>query len=740
MIDFIIAFFYFADNLGLVKIEQIFTTNLITLLLSRGIYILIYLLNYYKKAESNERTGLFILSRKEMIYFSIKQISLILFGILFFPLTVFISVYSLMISGSYIKKWNFRSKERIFKILGFLITFLTPLLSILWFTFIDIDYYSIGAIGISLIVFLQYGLKTAKYSLKQLIDKYANRRIHKLPQILQYILLFILIAFPTSFLITTTVYSPPDIITFMVPMRDDVELATDVYLAPGSFGAPRPVILVRTTYGKSGMGGLYGMLYSTQNYHLVVQDCRGTFDSPADEHYMLFIEAYKDGVDTIEWILEQPWCNGKIASAGASALGISQYYYAGMNPSGLLAQSLMIATPDLYKTSIYQGGAFKESIATQWVMMTAPDNYEYQLDQLIAHPMKDIFYNSTSLFMDIGPTFKNVSVAGIHIGGWYDPFQKGTLDGYIGYDDWGLPSARGKQLLIMGPFTHGFPGEGKQGELFFPTKSVSGYELYLDWEQKLFDYALLDIPFDWEGNRVAYYMMGDVDNASVDANDYRYAKDWPILHTNDTWYFMANNELNLTGPGIQSYNFTYQFDPRDPVPTLGGTNLVIASGPYDQSSLESRDDVLIFDSPVFTQPYEIIGNMWAHLYVKSNCTNTDFTVKISDVYPDGRSILISDGIINAMRRDGFNTTADPLDSVEYVEVDIDLWATAYQFNVGHKMRIAISSSNYPRFGVNPNTGETPKAYSYQYLQRFIANNSILVGPDYPSYVRLPVPL
>ena len=740
MIDFIIALFYFANDLGLVRIDQIFTTNLITLLLCRGFYILIYLVTYYKRAESGERTGSFIFSKKEMVYFGIKQLSLILFCILFFPLTVFLSVYSLMIGGIYIKQWQFKSKERIFKILGFIITFLTPLISIIWFTFINIDYYSIAAIGISLIVFIQYGLKTGNYSLKQLIDKYNKRRIEKLPQIFQYIVLLVMIAFPTSFLITTAVYSPPEVITYMVPMRDDVELATDIYLAPGSFGAPRPVILVRTPYGKSGMGGLYAMLYSTQNYHLVVQDCRGTFDSKVEDDYLLFIDAYKDGVDTINWILEQSWSNGKIASAGASALGINEYYYAGMNPSGLLAQSLMIATPDLYETSIYQGGAFKESIATQWVMMTSPDNYEYQLDQLIAHPMKDIFYNSTSLFMDIGPTFKNVSAAGIHIGGWYDPFQKGTLDGYMGYDDLGLFSAKGKQLLIMGPFTHGFPGEGKQGELVFPTKSVSGYELYLEWEQKLFDYALLEKPFDWEGNRVAYYMMGDVDNVSVDANDYRYAKDWPIPHTNDTWYLMANNQLNRTGPGLQSLNFTYQFDPRNPVPTLGGTNLVISSGPYDQSSIETRDDVLIFDTSTFTQPYEVIGNMWAHLYVKSNCTNTDFTVKICDVYPDGRSILISDGIINAMRRDGFNATADPLDDSPYVELDIDMWATAYQFNVGHKMRIAISSSNYPRFGVNPNTGETPKAYSYQYLQKFIANNSILVGPDYPSYITLPVPI
>jgi putative CocE/NonD family hydrolase len=176
------------------------------------------------------------------------------------------------------------------------------------------------------------------------------------------------------------------------------------------------------------------------------------------------------------------------------------------------------------------------------------------------------------------------------------------------------------------------------------------------------------------------------------------------------------------------------------VPTLGGTNLLIFAGPYDQRPVENRSDVLIWESPILTAPYEVIGQMRAHLYVKSNCTNTDFTVKISDVYPDGRSMLISDGIINAIRRNGFNSTADALNNTEFAEVDIDLWSTAYQFNTGHKIRIAISSSNYPRFAINPNTGAAQEIYSYQYLQKFIANNTIMVGSSYPSYIILPRPL
>ncbi len=740
MIDWIIAFFYFLNTLGFLTLEQIFTKSLILLIFCRGFYIFTYFFTYLKNNSSETKETTQNFSTREKTYFGIKQLLIFLFGMLFFPVSVFISVYSLIISGYYLKNIAENRSKKWLKGLSKLIIISTPIVGILWFTFVEIDYYSIAAVGLSLLAFLHYGLKISKLSVSELLVKFTKRRLTKLPKIVQYVVLLILIAFPITLTIGTAVYAPQNKFTFMVPMRDDIELATDVYFAPGSFGAPRPVILIRTTYGKNGMGDLYGMLYLTQNYHVVMQDCRGTFDSPAGDKFILFANAYKDGVDTINWILDQNWCNGKIASAGASALGLNQFFYAGMNPEGLVAQSLMIASPDLYKTTIYQGGAFRESTSTQWAKLTAPDNYLYQLEQLTSHPMKDNFYNSSSLFMDIGPTFENVNVSALHIGGWYDLFQQGTLDGFIGYDDLGLPNARGKQLLIMGPFTHGFPDEGQQGELYFPTKSISAADLYLDWEQKLFDHALIGTQFDWTGDRVAYYMMGDLDDPSTDVNDYRYAKDWPLPYENDSWYFdvgggFLNNTLALTNA-----NYSYLYDPRNPVSTLGGTNLMIPSGPYDQRLVENRSDVLIFESSSLTSPYEIIGHMWAHLYIKSNCTNTDFTVKISDVYPDGRSILISDSIINAARRDGFNSTAPDLNTVEFAEVDIDLWSTAYKFNTEHKIRIAISSSNYPRFAANPNTGAPQEIYSYQYLQKYIANNTLLIGPDYPSHIILPRPI
>jgi predicted acyl esterase len=740
MINWLIAIFYFLESLGIINLEQMITTNLFLLLICRGFYVITYVNRYEFLKERAEQGGTILFDKQEILIFSLKQVIILLFGMIYFPITLFVSVYSLLMGSSYLREIGIVRDRKMLKLLGKAINIIVPILAVLWFVFIDVDLYSMAAIGIALVAFLHYGLKISLLSLSKLLDKYSKRHISRFPAAIKYLLIFLLIAFPTIIIIGSAIYKTPDKFTVMVPMRDNVKLATDVYYAPGSFGMARPVILVRTTYGKNVMGGLYGALYLTQDYHMVIQDSRGCYDSEGGDKFILFADSYKDGVDTIEWILSQTWCNGKIASIGASALGIDEFFYAGMNPSGLTAQSIMISTPDLYKTSIYQGGAFKESIATGWAKLTAPNNYEYQLNQIISHSMKDIFYNSTSLFMDIGPSFKNVSVAGLHIGGWYDPFQQGTLDGYMGYDDLGLPGAKGRQLLIMGPFTHGMPTEGKQGELTFPTKSTSSFDLYLDWERKLFNYALINLPFDWSGNRVAYYMIGDVDDDNVNANDYRFANDWPVPYLNDTWYLWGDGSIQNNTIPITEDLFSYFYDPTDPVPTLGGTNLLIPSGPYDQRPIENRTDVLIFESAPLIVCYEIVGRIWAHLFIKSNCTNTDFTVKITDVYPDNRSMLISDGIINAARREGFNDTADPLNTLPYAEVDIDLWSTAYQFNAGHKIRIAISSSNYPRFGINPNTGAPQKAYSYQYTTMVIANNTLLTGPSYPSCIILPRPI
>ncbi|MFX0095377.1 MAG: CocE/NonD family hydrolase [Candidatus Hodarchaeota archaeon] len=728
MIDLLIALFYLLYTSEIIQITQILTTNLLLLGLCRGLYIITYFFNTRGKKS---------FTRDEVISFGLKQVIVLLFGILYLPITVLTALYSLLVSGNYLKQMGEHRNSKILRITGNILTIVLPLIGIGWFVLSE-DYWPIAGIGVALLAFLHYGLRKSVLTLSEPLEE--PLKVGKLPKSVYYALLITLLILPSAFIIGAVVYNPPEKQTVFISMRDGVKLATDIYLAPGSFGVPRPVILVRSTYGKAGMAML-GTLYQIQGYHLVVQDCRGCFDSEDHKKFLVFQKAFQDGVDTINWILDQSWCNGKIASMGASALAINTFYFAGMNPRGLVSQTLMVGTPDLYKTSLYQGGAFKEYLVTSWIEGVAPENYEYQLEMFTKYSKKESFYNTTSLFMEAGPNFRNVNVTAIHVGGWYDLFQQGTLDGYIGYDDLGMEGARGKQLLIMGPFTHVTLGSNNPGELVYPENAKELFNMYLDWERQLFDHSLLGMPFDWTNfKRVCYYMMGDVDDPTVDANEWRYADDWPIPHANDTWYLTADGLLSKSSPGTTNKNYSYIYDPRNPVPTVGGLNLGLPSGPYDQRSIENRSDVLIFETPVLTEKVNVVGHMWAHLFVASNCTNTDFTVKITDVYPDGRSMLINDGIINAIRRDGVDKDAAPLNESEPVEVVIDLWSTAYQFNIGHKIRVAISSSNYPRFAINPNTGAPQTVYSYQYLTRNIAYNTILVGSDYPSYILLPRPI
>ncbi|GAG87167.1 unnamed protein product, partial [marine sediment metagenome] len=240
---------------------------------------------------------------------------------------------------------------------------------------------------------------------------------------------------------------------------------------------------------------------------------------------------------------------GRIASSGPSALCLNQYYYAGMAPEGLVAQQLWFGTPEMYDHAIYQGSYHKSSVE-DWIESTAPENFEYQINTVLSYmPKNDTLYNTTSLAIPIGPTYSNISVAAIHVGGWYDHFLQGTLDGYIGYDDYSTTKAQGKQKLIMGPWTHvNLFDSTKQGELTYPTNS-RGFDLAFLWEQSVLDYALLDIPTNWNNERVAYYLMGDVDNSSGKWNYWRYAYDWPLDHIDDKWYFTSTGGIiNSTLP------------------------------------------------------------------------------------------------------------------------------------------------------------------------------------------------
>ncbi|RLF40238.1 MAG: acylase [Thermoplasmata archaeon] len=508
---------------------------------------------------------------------------------------------------------------------------------------------------------------------------------------------------------------------YMIEMRDGVHLATDVYLPP-NLKQPHGVILIRTPYNKDNLK-LVGITLAKNGWPTVIQDMRGRFASEGVD--TVFRNAQTDGPDTLAWIASQEWCNGRIATYGGSALGITQYYTAGDNPPNLSCQFIAVATPNLYKHAIYQGGEFRYSLVKMWL---EDQGSLYILPEYFDHENYTLDYWSN---VSLDGKWQNVNVPAIHIGGWYDIFLQGNIEGFLGYQHKGGIGARGKSKLIIGPWTHGGMGKTKQGELIYPDNANDNFSFNL-FVEMIEEYTMgAESDFDkWPP--VVYYVMGAVNETNAPGNIWRTADDWPpLLYSEVKWYLHEDGILSREHPG--NYKpITYIYDPTNPVPTVGGQNLNIPAGPYDQRSVESRDDVLVFTSPVLEEPFEATGPIKAILYVSSDCIDTDFTVKLTDVYPDGRSMLITDGIIRMRNRNGCDHW-EFMEPGEVYKVEVDLWNVSYIWNSGHRIRIDISSSNYPRFLANPNTGE-PMSRNTTYR---IAHNTIYLDSMHPSCIVLP---
>jgi putative CocE/NonD family hydrolase len=373
---------------------------------------------------------------------------------------------------------------------------------------------------------------------------------------------------------------------------------------------------------------------------------------------------------------------------------------------------------------MYLGGEFRKSLVEGWLQ---GQGSTYILPEIWDHENYTLDY-WTNLTLD--DKWDQVNVPAIHIGGWYDIFTQGTIDGFKGYQYHGGSNALGKSKLIIGPWTHGGAGVTKQGQLVYPSNCIDNFSHALFY-QMINEYTMADLNNYDNWPAVTYYVMGDVDDSKAPGNEWRYANNWPIQSDKRKWYLQANGSLLTTKP-VDTHEFTYLYDPLNPVPTLGGGNLNLPAGPFDQTPVENRSDVLIFTSPVLKQPYEATGTIKAHLFVSSNCPDTDFTVKLTDVYPDGRSMLITDGIIRMRNRNGSDHW-EMINQGEIYEVEVDLWSTSYIWNTGHRIRVAISSSNFPRFLNNPNTKDSIcKNITYN-----IAQNTIHVNNIHSSCILLP---
>jgi predicted acyl esterase len=507
----------------------------------------------------------------------------------------------------------------------------------------------------------------------------------------------------------------------MVPMRDGIRLATDVYLPSGT--GPWPVILARTPYNKD-MGAGIGADGAKRGYAVVVQDCRGRFASEGEN--LPFHLDHRDGPDTMRWIVGQSWCNGRIGTWGGSAGAITQLLLTGRDGPQPVCEHLTVGAPDLYD-AMYPGGVFKAAMIEGWIRGTRFASNALAVWE--GHPANDAYWQERSL----SSRYAKAETAAVHIGGWYDIFAQGTLDSFVGYQTRGGPAARGRQKLVMGPWTHGVL-QNRAGDLKFPdnAKRPPG-DIHDAW--KWFDWQLKGQTNGFEtAPAVTYYVMGDVTDPKAPGNVWRTADRWPPVPTRPTpWFLRGDRTLKATGPGLQAPSLTYSCNPTNPVPTLGGRELTLPAGGVDQRKIEARPDVLVFTSAPLDEPLEVTGRVRVKLWASSDAPDTDYIVRLCDVYPDGRSINVCDGQRRARFRTSF-AKETRLEPGKFHPFEIDLWSTSIIFNRGHSLRVHVTSSSAPGLDPNPNTGAAFRAPGPPQT----AHNTIGVDRHHPSQIVLPV--
>jgi predicted acyl esterase len=508
-----------------------------------------------------------------------------------------------------------------------------------------------------------------------------------------------------------------------VTMSDGTRLQTAVYL-PADDAGTWPALLYRTPY--SELRSSVWQQWANLGYAVVVQATRGRNGSGGSD---LFFAAdgwgqHTDGLDTVEWMLDQSWSNGRIGGIGASAPGITQNLLAGADPPNMYGQWLEDTSANLYDGTVFQGGVFRQS---QILAFLEDNNFGEDSYSLIdGHPTYDEVWEQYD--MTRRQQLREYPV-GI-FAGWYDTFLEASIDNFTSIKASGGTDARQHSKLIIGLSGH----DVNEGAIPWPAAAAGpppGYEsdLFLQEYVQGEPNGYGDLP------DVAYYVMGDLLNPFARGNEWRFAESWPVPAVDTPLFLYPDGVLRLVSPITVGTSRSYDYDPENPVPTLGGANLTLPIGNFDQRPIENRSDVLLFEVGPLLEPVTVIGMVKAFLFASSTQPDTDFTAKLTDVYPDGRSILLADGILRARYRDSF---AEPelMNPGTVYEFLVEIGSTAIVFHTGHRIRLAISSSNAPRFAPNPNTGAEPSLYDP--LEPVTATNRIFMDATRPSALILPI--
>ena len=558
-----------------------------------------------------------------------------------------------------------------------------------------------------------------------------------------------------------------------IPLRDGTLLAASVTRPLGE--GPFPCVLARTPYDRTNQRA-NAEQWARAGYAFIRQDVRGRFDS--DGEFYPFRDDPSDGEDTIEWIARQPWSNGRVGTTGASHVGTVQYLAAPRRPEHLSAAIPEFAPASVYHYWWYQGGAFRLSFNASWAVMLARDNLshfpkrmealEHDREQSWVTPESMLALDERTWFQrwtprdfhlldgvfgndwfddfmrhpeygefwrpyDFATQHAEMDAPMLHIGGWYDTFLQGTIDSYTGMRRNGRSErAREAQRLIVGPWKHVNWGQRETGEIDFGESALEldPFETRREW----FDRWLRDGDGE-DGHRdadpqppVLIFVMGE--------NVWRAEQTWPLDRAVATPYYLHGDGTLSPQAPVEEPPLSYDYDPADPVLTLGGCEWVnYPSGPFDQRPLDSRDDILRFESAPLDGDLEVTGQIVVRLFASSTAPDTDFTAKLIDVHPDGTAYNLCDGILRARYRESLErpTLMQP---GEVYEFEIDLWSTSNLFRRGHRIRLDVSSSNFPRFDANPNTGA--ERFSEADGELRVASNTVYFERDRPSHVVLPV--
>lgn len=523
-----------------------------------------------------------------------------------------------------------------------------------------------------------------------------------------------------------------------VVMSDGVVLKTRYSLPEGE--GPRPAVLVRLPYNRANYWkeGI-AQSYNAQGYAFVAQNTRGTRGSEGiqrtfyDEGWgsLLSESMHPDGVDCVRWLLAQPWCNGRIATTGVSAPGFTAQLLAGAT-TDLACQFIGFAASDFYGQVAYQGGILLKELAEGW---TEGRNVSHVLDEWKAHPTDDAFWAC----FDAEAAAPKMNAPAIHLGGWFDAFAEGAIGAFGERQYRGGPGCRGNQKLIVGPWTHYMTS----GELAYPDAAID----FPGMERRFFAHWLLGVDNGVTSEpAVHYYVLGAVGEENTPGNEWRTANGWPPFATDEAAFYLGpDGALSRDGPPSEDSGLPFVYDPGNPLPTLGGRTLYPIKegptegaypGPHDQARFLGRSDVLSFVSPPLPDPVEATGSVRARLFVSTTAPDIDLAVKLVDVYPDGRHMLMLDEARRLRFRSGFAVPAPPPEEGKAVEIEVPLGTISLVFNAGHRIGIHVSGGNYPRFEKNPQDGRdfpddaTPCA---------VATNTVRVGPSHPSALLLPVP-